>query len=73
MGRNLDRRVELAVPVEDPALAQTIDGHILGVQLADNVRSRELLENGSYKRRTPGPGEMPIDAQRIFLTEAQSI
>jgi polyphosphate kinase len=73
MGRNLDRRVELAVPVEDPALAQTIDGHILAVQLADNVRSRELLENGSYKRRTPGPGEMPIDAQRIFLTEAQSV
>jgi polyphosphate kinase len=73
MGRNLDRRVELAVPVLDPALSQTIDGHILAVQLADNVRARELLENGSYKRRTPGPGELPIDAQRIFLTEAQSV
>jgi polyphosphate kinase len=73
MGRNLDRRVELAAPVLDPTLAETIDGHILAVQLADNVRSRELLENGSYKRLTPGPGEMPIDAQRIFLTEAQTL
>jgi polyphosphate kinase len=72
MGRNLDRRVELATPVLDPAMAETIDGHILAVLLADNVRSRELLENGSYKRLTPGPGEMPVDAQRIFLTEAQT-
>jgi len=73
MGRNLDRRVELVIPVLDPALATTLDSHILGVQLADNVRARVLLENGSYKRLTPRPGEMPVDAQTIFLTEAQSM
>ncbi len=73
MGRNLDRRVELATPVLDPLLAETIDGHILRVLLADNVKSRELLENGVYRRCAPGSGDLPVDAQRIFLTEAQAL
>jgi polyphosphate kinase len=73
MGRNLDGRVEIATPVLDPAIAEAIDGRILSVLLADNVKSRELLENGSYRRRSAGPGEMPIDAQRVFLTEAQAL
>ncbi|HEY1656643.1 MAG TPA: polyphosphate kinase 1 [Candidatus Tumulicola sp.] len=70
MGRNLDGRVEIVTPVLDPVIAETIDGQILTVLFADNVRSRELLENGSYRRRVPGPGEIPIDAQRVFLTQA---
>jgi polyphosphate kinase len=73
MGRNLDGRVEAATPVLDPVIAETIDAQILAVQLADNVKSRELLESGAYKRRTPGPAEMPIDAQRVFLTQAQAL
>ena len=70
MGRNLDRRVELAVPVLDPVVAETIAAHILTVLLADNVKSRELQVDGRYKRLMPGSGEMPIDAQRVFLTQA---
>ncbi len=73
MGRNLDRRVELAVPVLDPVMGETITSHILAVLLSDNVKSRELQEDGSYRRLTPGPGEMPIDAQRVFLTQAQGL
>ena len=70
MGRNLDRRVELAVPVLDPVMAETLATHILTVLLADNVKSRELQVDGRYRRLTPGPGEMPIDAQRVFLTQS---
>ena len=73
MGRNLDRRVELAVPVLDPVIAETLGSHLLTVLLGDNVKSRELQEDGSYRRRSPGPGEMPIEAQRIFLTQAQGL
>ncbi len=73
MGRNLDGRVEMVTPVLDPVIAETIYAQILSVLLADNVKSRELLENGSYERLSPGPGEMPIDAQRVFLTQAQSL
>ena len=50
MGRNLDGRVEIVTPVIDPMVAETIDGQILTVLFADNVKSRELLENGSYRR-----------------------
>ncbi len=70
MGRNLDRRVELAVPVLDPVMAETLATHILTVLLADNVKSRELQVDGRYRRLAPGPGEMPIDAQRVFLTQS---
>ena len=73
MGRNLDRRVELAVPVMDPLIAETLDSQILSVQLSDNVKSRELLSDGSYRRRVVGAGEMPIDAQRVFLMQAKSM
>ncbi len=73
MGRNLDRRYELAVPVLDPVMAETLASQILAVLLADNVKSRELEEDGDYVRRSPQPGEMPIDAQRVFLTQAQGL
>ncbi len=72
MGRNLDRRVELAVPVLDPVLAELVTSQILNVLLSDNVKSRQLLANGSYQRRKAENGEMPISAQRIFLQQAQS-
>jgi hypothetical protein len=36
------------------------------------MKSRELQEDGSYRRLTPGTGEMPIDAQRVFLAQSQA-
>jgi polyphosphate kinase len=72
-GRNLDRRVELATPILDPLIAETVNAQILSVLLADNVKSRELREDGTYQRLSPGPREMPIDAQRVFLTQAQAL
>ncbi len=72
MGRNLDRRVELGIPVLDPVLSELMTSQILNVLLSDNVKSRQLLPNGSYQRRTPENGEMHINAQRIFLQQAQS-
>jgi polyphosphate kinase len=73
MGRNLDGRVELVAPVLDPILAETIDNQILAVLLSDNVKSRELQEDGTYRRLAPSGGEMPVDAQRIFLKQAQAL
>ena len=74
MGRNLDRRVELAVPVLDPVMARDDRRRTSWpCCFADNVKSRELQEDGTYRRLTPGPGEMPIDAQRVFLTQAQAL
>ena len=72
MGRNLDRRVETVVPVLDPLLSETIYGQILAVMFADNVRARELQSDGTYRRLRP-VSEMPIDAQHVFLTQAQAL
>jgi polyphosphate kinase len=71
MGRNLDRRIELGVPVMDPVIAETLNTQILGVLLADNVKSRELSVNGTYHRRGASSDSMAINAQRLFLTQAQ--
>ncbi len=74
MGRNLDRRVELYVPVLDPAIAERLDGQYLAVLLADNVRARELEPDGRYRRLAPTvPGDVPVDAQRVFLAQAQAL
>ncbi len=69
MGRSLDRRVELAVPVQDPALAEIVDKRILGLLLRDTAKSRELLPDGTYRRNTQS-GRPAIDSQRLFLAKS---
>jgi polyphosphate kinase len=49
MPRNLDRRVEIAFPVLDPHL-QTQIREILEIQLADTVKARRILPDGSSVR-----------------------
>ena len=49
MPRNLDRRVEIAFPVLDPDLKAQI-GRILAIQLADTVKARRILSDGSSVR-----------------------
>jgi polyphosphate kinase len=71
-GRNLDRRVEIVVPVLDPLLAETIYGQILAVLFADNVKARELQSDGTYLRLHPD-GDMPVNSQQVFLTQAQAL
>jgi polyphosphate kinase len=49
MPRNLDRRVEIAFPVLDPRLQSQIR-EILEIQLADTVKARHILADGSSAR-----------------------
>lgn len=49
MPRNLDRRVEALVPVEDPQLQQRLD-EILDVSLADDVLAWELHADATWRR-----------------------
>lgn len=48
MPRNLDRRVELLVPVEDKSCKRRLIG-ILKICLADNVKAKRLLPDGRYE------------------------
>ncbi len=68
MPRNLERRVEVVVPVEDETLKKQAR-HILDVQLRDNVKAHELMGDGSYKKANGG-GREPLEAQKEFCREA---
>ncbi len=62
MPRNLDHRVELAVPIESPELkAELLD--TLARAFADNQSSWDLDGEGIWHRRSPGPGEEPRNLQ----------
>jgi len=63
MPRNFWRRIETAFPIEDPALLARIVGDILPVVLGDTVKARELLPDGTYRRREPAPGAAPLRSQ----------
>jgi polyphosphate kinase len=67
MPRNLDRRVEVVFPIQDPALRAQVRDGILEVQLRDTVKARELQPDGRYVRVRPAPGEAPLDSQAWFL------
>ena len=49
MPRNLDKRVEIVFPVEDPRLKQEVM-HILDIQLEDNVKAHILRPDGIYEK-----------------------
>ncbi|HST55783.1 MAG TPA: polyphosphate kinase 1 [Solirubrobacteraceae bacterium] len=62
MPRNLDHRVELAVPIDSPDLqAELLDTLQRG--FADNQCSWELDHDGAWTRRAPGPDEEPRNLQ----------
>jgi polyphosphate kinase len=63
MPRNLDRRVEVLFPVEDPVIRDAIITKILPVQLHDTVKLRYMQADATYKPCLPVPGTGPLDAQ----------
>jgi polyphosphate kinase len=72
MPRNLDRRMETLFPVEDEALLHAIRDRILKIHLQDNVQGWRLLPDGSYERRRPGEGEMPLNSQ-LWMVEHRGV
>jgi polyphosphate kinase len=67
MDRNLSRRVEVVFPIEVPELKKRLIDDILGTSLADNVKSRELFADGSYRRVKPAEGQPRVRSQERFL------
>ncbi len=71
MPRNLDRRVEAVVPVEEPEIVKDLQ-EILGILLADNYQTWELRSDGSYMPRRPALGERTNSAQKVLMDLASS-
>ena len=72
MPRNLDGRVEVLFPVEDPGLRAALRDDVLHLHLVDNVQSRLLSADESFSRLTPSPGSVAVDSQSIRLAEPGS-
>jgi polyphosphate kinase len=71
MPRNLDRRVELLVPVEDPACRARLL-HILETCLRDTVKARQLQPDGSYPRIQTDGRRRSERCQETFYREARA-
>jgi polyphosphate kinase len=69
MTRNLDRRVEAVVPVEDPEIVKDLQ-EILGVMLADNRHAWDLQPEGHYIQRHPAENTKEQSAQTILMEMA---
>jgi polyphosphate kinase len=69
MDRNLSRRVEVVFPIEQAELKQRVID-ILRTTLADNVKARELLPDGTYRRVVPAEGQAAVRSQFRFLEQA---
>ena len=70
MARNLDQRVELMFPIEDP-IAKGRVVSALRAMFRDSVKARRLDADGRYRPVEPTPGEPPFRVQAYLLDEAQ--
>src|SRR5213083_1073988 len=66
MPRNFFRRVEVAFPLETPALRDQITNDVIPAFLHDRVKARELQPDGTYRRLTPEGAEPRRQAQWQF-------
>ena len=66
MKRNLESRVEVVVPVENPELWGQLR-QILEVHLNDKRSAWDMQPDGSYSQRRPGPGDDARSAQEILI------
>ena len=72
MPRNIDHRVEVLVPIREPAMIRTIRDEVMAVYLTDNVKARVMQPNGSYTRRKVADGRKQINAQEQLLLKRRA-
>ena len=70
MQRNLEHRVEVVVPVEDPVLRQDLRA-FLDIQWNDRRSAWEMQADGSYLQRRPAPGEEARTCHQLLVELAE--
>jgi polyphosphate kinase len=69
MSRNLDRRVEVAIPILDPVLRQRVIEEGLLIALRDNTQAWQLEKSGAYRLLRPLRNAPPIAAQAQLASQ----
>ena len=64
MGRNLDRRVEAVVPVDNPDLHERLT-RLIDSYLNDNCTAWDMQSDGSFSRRIPEEDNIAVQANLI--------
>ncbi len=72
MPRNFFSRIETVFPIEDGVLRDRVINEVLAVSLADNVKSRVMDADGTYRLQSPGADESVRHSQEEFMALAQS-
>ena len=68
MPRNLDRRVEVLVPVENPTVHEQVMGQIMQSNLKDVAQSWYLQPDGTYNRAAGFDAKDAFSAHEYFMT-----
>ena len=68
MPRNLDRRIELAVPLQNATVHNQVIGQIMLANVMDNQQSYVINPDGTATREEVEANEEPFSAQHYFMT-----
>ena len=70
MPRNLNRRVELGFPVQDPNLVRYLRDEVLDTYLAEVVKARHMHSDGTYTRDPRHGNRREMNSQEWFIKQS---
>jgi len=70
MPRNLNRRVELAFPVEDPKLVRYLRDEVLSAYLSEVVKARRMSADGTYVRDSRHGNRREMNSQEWLIRQS---
>jgi len=72
MPRNLNRRVELLFPLEDPRLVRYIRDEVLATYLSEVVKARHMNPDGTYARDPGYTNRREMNSQEWFIKHSSN-